>query len=214
MKYLYLHGFASGPSSHKGVALERHLASQGISLQRLDARVPSAERLRLSAVLDLTARAIGGPGDGAVVFGSSLGGLAAARLAERDSRVAALVLLAPGFRIAQNFRRRMGEAALRKWREDGWLPIHDYATDRPSRVDWGFYEDAEATDAPGEFPTVKVPTLVIHGQKDETCPIEVTRAFAALHPGTVRLLEVDDGHELVASLPVVLEEVGRFLRRV
>ncbi len=211
MKYLYLHGFASGPASHKGVALERHLAGHGVSLERLDARVPSAERLRLSAVLDLTARAIGGADQRAVVFGSSLGGLAAARLAERDAGVRGLVLLAPGFRIASNFRRRMGEDAHRRWREDGWLAIHDYARSAPSRVDYGFYEDAAATDGPGELPMVHVPTLVIHGTADETCPVEASRAFAAVAPNT-RLVEVDDGHELVASLPRIFEEVTAFLR--
>lgn len=214
VRYLYLHGFASGPSSHKGVAMERHLAPQGIALERLDVRTPSLERLRLSAIIEKTADAIGSAQTRAVVFGSSLGGLAAARLAQRDARVVALVLLAPGFRIGANFRRRLGDDGLARWREEGWLQTHDYATDQPARVDFGFYEDAVAVDGADDnapFPDVRVPTLVVHGVRDETCPVETTRAFCEPRPN-VRLVEVDDGHELVDSLPRILDEVDAFLR--
>lgn len=208
---LYLHGFASGPDSHKGTELARHLTRRGIHLERLDGRCPSAEHLRLSAVLQMASEAIGGPADRAVVFGSSLGGLAAARLAERDPRVTGLVLLAPGFRIAEQLRRRFGESAFAQWQRTGWFETHDYATGRPSRVDFGFYEDAATVDAPGEgFADVRVPTLIIHGRADDTCAVEVSRAFAE-GKRHVRLIEVDDGHELTASLPLIREEAERFL---
>ena len=94
-------GFASGPSSKKGVAFAEHYRARGIRLERLDLRVPSFEHLRLSAMIETARAAIGGERDRAVVFGSSLGGLTAARLAERDARVAALVLLAPAFRLIE-----------------------------------------------------------------------------------------------------------------
>ncbi len=218
-RYLYMHGFASGPLSKKGVAMERHLAGRGLALSRLDVRVPSLERLRLSAIIDTARRAIGALDDRAVVFGSSLGGLAAAHLAARDTRVEAVVLLAPGFRVAANFRRRLGEEAMRRWQEEGWLETHDYATGTTSRVDWGFLADALAVDGQAhedraaeraEFPDVRAPCLVIHGRGDETCPVEVSRQFAEGRPN-VRLVEVDDGHELLESLPVIFAETDRFL---
>lgn len=208
---LYLHGFASGPDSHKGRALAQHLAERGIHLERLDGRCPSAERLRLSAVLQMAAQAIGGSHDRAVVFGSSLGGVAAARLAERDARVTGLVLLAPAFQVAQQLRRRFGETAFAHWQQSGWFETHDHALDRPSRVDFGFYEDAAQVDAPGGgFPDVRVPTLVIHGRADDTCAIDVTRTFAR-GKRHVRVIEVEDGHELIGSLPLILRESERFL---
>ncbi len=92
-RFLYLHGFASGPRSTKGLAFAEHFASRGAAVERLDLRVPSFEHLRLSAMLDTAQRALGAGRDRAVVFGSSLGGLTAARLAERDPRVTGLVLL-------------------------------------------------------------------------------------------------------------------------
>jgi pimeloyl-ACP methyl ester carboxylesterase len=210
-KWLYLHGFASGPGSTKGVALARHFAARGVELERLDGRRPSLERLRLSAILEEVRRAIGGAADRAVVFGSSLGGLAAARVAEEDARVCALVLLAPGFRIAERFRTRMGEAAFSRWRESGWLETLDYTTNHPARVDFGFIEDAARIDARNDgSPDVRVPTLVVHGRQDDTCDIDLSRAWAA-GKRHVRVVEVDDGHELTQSLPVIIRESESFL---
>src|SRR4051812_6428009 len=48
-RWLYLHGFASGPSSSKGVAIATHYASRGVAMDRLDLRIPSFEHLRLGA---------------------------------------------------------------------------------------------------------------------------------------------------------------------
>lgn len=217
MRYLYLHGFASGPNSKKGLAFAEHFASprgatprgatRGVTLERLDLRVPSFEHLRLSAMIEAARAAIGGPDERAVVFGSSLGGLTAARLAEREPRVAALVLLAPAFRLAERWRESLGDA-FEDWRRTGWREVRDYTTGGTARVDFGFFEDAAAVD-PG-FPDVGVPTLILHGRADDAVPIERSRAFAAGRPN-VRLIELEDGHELVASIPALLAESERFL---
>lgn len=207
MRYLYLHGFASGPNSKKGVAFAAHLAERGIALDRLDLRVPSFEHLRLSAMIEAARAAIGGPADRAIVFGSSLGGLTAARLAERDPRVRALVLLAPAFQLARRWGESLGPD-LDAWRRTGWREVHDHTTGGLARIDYGFFEDAAAVDV--GFPDVTVPTLVLHGRADDVVPVERSRDFAASRPN-VRLVELPDGHELVASLPALLAESDRFL---
>ncbi|HEX2689869.1 MAG TPA: YqiA/YcfP family alpha/beta fold hydrolase [Kofleriaceae bacterium] len=204
-RFLYLHGFASGPGSAKGVAFTDHYAARGIPLDRLDLRVPSLEHLRLSAMLRVVEQAIGDARDRAVVFGSSLGALTAARVAERDPRVTALVLLAPAFQLAWRWRSLPGWD---DWRRTGWREIHDYQTHQPARVDFGFVEDARAIDT-GD-PDVRVPTLILHGTRDDTVPIEHARTFAR-GKRHVRLVELDDGHDLIASLPRLLDEADRFL---
>jgi hypothetical protein len=207
-RFLYLHGFASGPGSHKGRALAAYYAERGVELARLDMRQPSLERLRLSAMMDHLAQAIGGPADRAVVFGSSLGGLTAARVAERDARIAALVLLAPAFRLVERWRGRMTPAAWDDWRDSGFLAITDYTTGQPARVDFGFAEDALAHDA--GWPDVRVPTLILHGRSDQTVDIELSRTFAE-GKRHVRLVELDDDHELGRSVARIAEESARFL---
>src|SRR5215210_7497392 len=108
-RFLYLHGFASGPGSKKGTALAAHYAKRDLAVERLNLRVPSFEHLRLSAMIDVVIAALGGPRDRAVVIGSSLGGLTASRAAERDPRIAALVLLAPAFQLMTRWRDQLGD---------------------------------------------------------------------------------------------------------
>ena len=74
-RFLYLHGFASGPNSTKGVKLGERFAARGVTLQRLNLRVPSLERLRFADMMNVVRGALGDSRDRAVVFGSSLGGL-------------------------------------------------------------------------------------------------------------------------------------------
>ncbi|WP_438027489.1 YqiA/YcfP family alpha/beta fold hydrolase [Sorangium sp. So ce233] len=211
-RWLYLHGFASGPSSTKGVQIAAHLERRGVAVERLDLRVPSFERLRLSAIIEAVKRAIGGERDRAVMMGSSLGGLTASRVAAEDARVCALVLLAPAFRIMERWRQRLGEEGFLAWEERGWLEVDDYAEKRRSRVDFGFAVDAaEVDERSGGWPDVRVPTLIVHGVHDEVVDIALSREFAA-GKRHVRLVEVDDGHELVASIPRILREADDFLR--
>jgi pimeloyl-ACP methyl ester carboxylesterase len=209
-RFLYLHGFASGPDSAKGLAFTRWLGDRGLVVERLNLRLPSLERLRLSAGIAATCAAIGGERDRVVLMGSSLGGLTAARAAERDPRVCALVLLAPAFQAAQRWRARLAGEPLRAWRESGWLEVDDHATRQKARVDYGFLEDLEAADPADSWPDVRVPTLIVHGRQDAVVDIEGSRAFAGGRR-QVRLLEVDDGHELIATLPATMVEVERFL---
>jgi pimeloyl-ACP methyl ester carboxylesterase len=209
-RFLYLHGFASGPDSPKGLAFARCLGDRGLVVERLNLRVPSLERLRLSAAIAVTIAAMGGERDRVVLLGSSLGGLTAARVAERDPRVCALVLLAPAFQAAKGWRSRLAGEPLRRWRETGWLEVDDYATKQRARVDYGFLEDLDAMDPADSWPDVRVPTLIVHGRQDAVVDIDGSRAFA-VDRRNVRLVEVDDGHPLVATLPSTVLAVERFL---
>lgn len=204
MRYLYLHGFASGPGSTKGVAFERHFAARGVRIERLDLRVPSLPHLRLSAMIDKVRSEIT---EHTVLVGSSLGGLTAARVAEREPRVDKLVLLAPAFQLAARWRDTLGPA-WDDWQRTGWREITDYTTGQPARVDFGFIEDAIRVDI--GYPELRCPTLILHGRRDEVVPIAHSRELAARSPH-VRLVELDDGHELIASLPTLLAETEAFL---
>lgn len=207
-RFLYLHGFASGPSAKKGAAFDRHYAPRGVAIERLNLRVPSFPGLRLSAGMEVVRTAIGGERDRAVVIGSSLGGLTAARVAERDPRVAALVLLAPAFLIAERWRSQLGEAAWAEWQRTGTREVMDRTTNLPAQIEFGFIEEVAAIDV--DFPDIRVPTLIFHGVHDDAVPVGHSRRFAA-GKRHVRVIELDDDHELASSLPKILEETDRFL---
>jgi pimeloyl-ACP methyl ester carboxylesterase len=204
MKILYLHGFASGPASTKGVAFEKYFAERDIEIKRLNLRVPSFEQLRLSAMIDTVLAELH---DRTILIGSSLGGLAAARVAERDSRVVGLILLAPAFKLVERWRETLGPE-WELWRQRGWREVTDYTTGHPARVDWGFIEDALLIDK--GYPNIRVPTLILHGLNDDVVPFENSRAFA-IGKDWIDLVELEDGHELVASLDTLLDESEAFL---
>ena len=206
-----MHGFASGPGSRKGVALAEHFAARGVDMVRLDGRVPSFERWRLSAMIDVIRGAIGDASDRAVVFGSSLGGLAAARAAELDARISALVLLAPAFRIADRWPARIGDEAFRAWETSGWTEVHDHTTGRPARMHFDFIRDAREVEArSGGWPDVRVPTLIVHGVRDDVVDPALSRTWAS-GKRHVRLVEVDDEHELATSIPLIIAQAEEFL---
>ncbi|MBV8759670.1 MAG: alpha/beta fold hydrolase [Deltaproteobacteria bacterium] len=207
MRYLYLHGFASGPNSTKGVAFAQHFAEKGIAIERVDLRVPSFEQLRLSAMIE---KVRGLLADNTVLIGSSLGGLTAARVAEADPRVHALVLLAPAFQLAQRWQTMLGPA-FDEWKRTGWREVTDYTTGKPARVDFGFVEDAARIDR--GYPRIHCSTLILHGRGDDTVPIDRSREIVAQQPH-IRLVELDDGHELTRSLPALLAETELFLAGV
>lgn len=210
-RVLYCHGFASGPASSKGRAVREHLGRRGIAVELLDLRVPSRERLRLSHMIDVVRSAADGPGP-VVAVGSSLGGLTVARAAEKEPRIAATVLLAPAFRLVERWRRRMGEEAWARWqREDTWSYEDHAAPGATFELDFGFMTDAARVDV--GWPDVRVPTTIVQGSRDDTVDPELARAFAAGRD-QVRLIEVDDDHQLLGSLDRIHAEIERVLDRV
>lgn len=54
-----------------------------------------------------------------------------------------------------------------------------------------------------------VPTLLIHGWRDELCPVEGVQAFAARR--RLPLLLLDDDHRLLASMDTIVVQFGALL---
>jgi len=204
----YLHGFGSGPESTKGRALGAAMGAVGMSLDRLDLNRPSFSELTFSASLavidDWYATAAG---TRVTLIGSSLGGYLAARWAELNpAAMHALVLLCPGLDMAQRWPALLGAQAMARWRAEGTLALPD-ARGKPTPVHWRFIEDALTHP---RLPRPSCPTLVIHGTRDAIVPIEGSRAWVASLPDA-RLVEVDDVHELHASMPRIISDTLAFL---
>jgi uncharacterized protein len=206
---VYLHGFASGPSSRKAQALHDAFTARGVRLEVPDLTPgrDGFERSTPRSMLGVAQQRLGAdPGPHALV-GSSLGGYLSALQASRDPRIARLVLLAPAFRLFERWEARLSGAELAGWRERG-LEVDHYATSTRRRLGWQFHEGAAGLPA---FPEVRVPALVIAGSRDESIPLADIEAWVARTP-TARLVVVDDGHELAGSLGLIAREAFDFLR--
>jgi pimeloyl-ACP methyl ester carboxylesterase len=205
---LYLHGFASGPSSHKARVLSARFAALGIpmAVPDLTPGEDGFERSSPSSMRAVAEAALRAGEPPHAIVGSSLGGYLAALVASRDPSVERLFLMAPAFRLFERWGARLSPAELARWRAEGLETMH-FASGRPRRIGWRFFEDA-AGHPP--FPEVRVPTLCIAGTRDETVPLADVEAFVARTP-TARLVTVEDGHELAASIDRIFDEARAFL---
>ena len=201
-RFIWLHGFASGPGSGKGQFVRARLSERGAHLVIPDLNEPSFFDLtvtRMLAQLDVLASA-GPQAEPLVLFGSSLGGFAAATFAEtRPGKVAALVLLAPAFDLGPRWAARMPLADLARWRAGGKLAFEHYARGREEDLSIRFLDDALSYPS---FPLPSCPTLVIQGTLDDTVDPSLAREFTSrMPPGRATLVELEQGHELNADLP-------------
>lgn len=204
-RWIHLPGLGTGVRSTKGAELARRLSARGIRLDTVDLRVPDFPGMRLPSMLGAARAALGPPGTRAVVFGTSLGGHLAVRLAREDRRVVALVLFSPALDLAAI--REAHPWPCRMWRTAGWIPWWDKTERRHRPLGAALLADLIDARTP---PPVAVPTLVVHGLRDTLVPVAGSRSWVS-GDARVRLLEVDAGHDLAAALPEVMTEVEDFL---
>jgi pimeloyl-ACP methyl ester carboxylesterase len=200
----YLHGFASGPRSRKGSTLAAAFAERGVRLQQPDLNRPDFAHLTYTGMLAATDALDAHPDSGEGrwgLIGSSMGGWVAARWAElHPAKVARLLLLAPGFDLPNRWRQLISEQDLAAWEAAGWREVAD-ADGVPTRLGWALMEDARRQPP---VPRPSCPVLLLHGRRDEVVPLEVSEAFARGRPN-VELEVLDDDHDLLATLPRIVE---------
>lgn len=209
MRFVWLHGFASGPTSSKGQFVRARLRERGGDLLLPDLNEPSFFDLTVTRMLGQL-DALMSDGEPAVLFGSSLGGFTAATwAAARPGRVRALVLLAPAFDLGPRWERRMGSDAAR-WRAAGRFAFDHYARGGKEDLSIGFLDDAYGYES---FPLPRCPTLVIQGMLDEVVEPALAREFTRRMEGRAELAELPEGHELNADLPGLWNRIEPFLER-
>jgi uncharacterized protein len=207
MRFVWLHGFASGPTSSKGQFVRARLRERGEDLLLPDLNEPSFFALTVSRMLGQLDALVQGE-EPVVLFGSSLGGFTAATwAATRPGRVRALVLLAPAFDLGPRWERQMGEDAAR-WRAAGRFAFDHYARGKKEDLSIAFLDDAHRHES---FPLPLCPTLVVQGTGDEVVDPSLAREFTRRMEGRAQLVELPEGHELNADLPGLWKRIDAFL---
>jgi pimeloyl-ACP methyl ester carboxylesterase len=204
LRIVYLHGFASGPSSSKAQFFSRRLAEHGASVEIPQLDEGNFQGLTITGQLAVIDRAVGG--QPAILMGSSLGGYLAALYASTHVAIERLVLLAPAFRFPTSLRKRYS-GDMERWKREGSLPFFHYAVQAERPLGYRFVEDAAQYPDEPEF---SQPALILHGSRDPVVPAEISREFTAGHPN-VRLRLFDSGHELTDVLDPMWEEIAGFL---
>lgn len=204
-RILYLHGFASGPSSSKARYFRERLERAGAQVEVPDLSAGDFEHLTLSNQLAIIERLA--KGESVSLMGSSMGGYLAALYAARHPEVERVVLLAPAFRFAKRWVEHLGADKIEAWRTTGSLEVFHYAEGGNRPLSYQIMEDAQPYE---DFPDFRQPGLIFHGELDEVVPAEYSRQFAASH-SNVHLRVLDSGHELLNVLEVMAEAIVPFL---
>lgn len=203
---IYLHGFASGPTSSKAQSFRRRFAELGVDLEVPALDEGDFEHLTIARMLEVVAGRLSDVKAPRVLIGSSLGGYLSVLHAARHP-VEALVLMAPAVDFHSRLVDRHGQAALDDWRRTGFTEVDHYVHLRPMRLGAGFLDDAARHDP---RPQVSTPTLVFQGRRDDVVPLPAVEEWVAQQP-SAELVVLDDDHSLTASIDEILGRTVDFL---
>jgi len=206
-RILYLHGFASSPSSTKARYFRERLESAGMHVDVPDLAAGDFEHLTVTAQLAVMERMAAGNPPPAVT-GSSLGGYLAALYAARHPEIPRVVLLAPAFGFPRRWADTLDEQQLSEWRRTGTIDVFHYAENRTRKLHYGLLEDAAHYE---DYPDFRQPALIFHGAHDNVVPAACSETFAARHPNA-KLEVLDAGHDLLNVLDCMAERILPFLR--
>ena len=205
MRYVYLHGFASGPTSRKARFFQNAFAKRGIHLEIPALDRGDFEHLTVSGQLAaLDSLLAGAP---ARLVGSSMGGYLSSLYAATHPEIERMVLLAPAFDFVDLIERSNPPEKLAAWRDSGWTEVFHHSTGAARPLHYGLIHDARQYPAMPEF---LQPALIFHGTADDVVPLSVSRAFAHNQPN-VELIELPSGHELLDVLDQIADRAIPFL---
>jgi len=206
---VYLHGFSSSPRGNKGTFTRLWAEQRGILFHAPDLNLPAFGTLTLTAQVDAVEALLLGLAEPPVLVGSSLGGFIATAVAQRGGRIRSMILLAPAIRFA---RRRLISPSWAGYRERGEMEVFHHGVGRPLRLGPELLQDLP-TWADDDCWRIQVPTVILHGRRDEAVPLAESEAYRDRNPGTVlHVLEDDHGLLSTASLDCLQSELGSAFR--
>jgi len=204
-RFVYLHGFASSPSSRKARFFEERFRELGIGLEVPDLAEGDFRELTLTAQLNVVERLCGN--EAVSLIGSSMGGYLAALYAARHAEVEKVVLLAPAFSFSARWPETLGEEAMEQWKRTNTLQVFHYAEGREVELGYQLIDDSLQYEA---YPEFAQPALIFQGRSDTVVPPRYAETFAAQRKNaTLRLLDSD--HDLVNVLDEMWRQTERFL---
>jgi len=209
---LYLHGLASSPNSKKACAIGEASSKLGIPFNAPDLSVPTFESLSLNAQLDLVKRVAKDLPSHSALIGSSFGGFLALNALKHSESLAQsitkLVLIAPV--IDWRNSKALSPQIIAHWRREGFVKRFHSGTNTERMLPWSFFEEISQFGMPTLPPSLHC--LIIHGYDDEVLDFKDSEKFAKAHQDQVEFVGLQGGHELLSSIPQMVEHVTTFLK--
>jgi pimeloyl-ACP methyl ester carboxylesterase len=205
--YIYLHGFASSPKSHKARYLADRFAEINLNLQVLDLDLDDFSNLTLTRQIEQTIAALPPEDIPVTLIGSSFGGLTAAWVAEKTPQVKRLILLAPAFNFIAHWLPKIGDKQHKQWQELGYLSVYHYGAAKLLPLSYQFLVDANLYDDSQLIRPIE--TLILHGKYDEVIPIESSYNYQQQRD-KVTLIPLESDHSMTDSLELIWQEIKNF----
>lgn len=196
MRYIYLHGFASGATSLKATFFQSKLLEHNIELEVIDWNSDDFTTLCISNEINVILPQI--QNDDITIIASSMGAIIALNLACRLANVKKIILLAPALQINSLWQHILGEDNFTLWQTQGYLPIYHGAKKETINLNYQFVRDLrQLEDKNFSLPHTKI--MIFHGVNDETIPYHVSQEFNHSLPNT-QLHLLESNHSLEDSL--------------
>lgn len=104
------------------------------------------------------------------LVGSSFGGMASLIAASKTKDLIFLALKSPVSDCLSRIVVQFDEQAIQGWREKRFISVTS-PNGETLRLNYSFFDDAEKVDAYASCEKIKIPTLIVHGDSDETVPL-------------------------------------------
>jgi hypothetical protein len=203
--YYYLHGFASGLTSAKAQFIGDRFRENHLPLITPDMNQDDFSHLTLTRQIQQVAATFPDTKTPVTIIGSSLGGLTAAWLGQKYPQIERLILLAPAFGFLPVWESRLGQENVQEWQKSGYFNVYHYGFQEIRPIHYGLI--ADLAKYPEEQLTRSIPTLIIHGRKDEVIPIDYSLDYAKVRPW-VQVIELASDH----ALDDVLGKIWQIIR--
>lgn len=203
---ILVHGFGKTKSERKFVELARKLTENGIASFRFDfsgcgdsegkfeemSITKEVEELNATYRRLIREKVIDRNRIG--IFAHSLGTVIAALFQQKYGGIKYFVLCAPAFNQKRLIKKWYTGAQIKEWKKKGYLDTLKF------RVGLGYLD--EARDYTELLTQIKIPTFILHGEKDEEIPAEMAKeTFKRLKIKEKKVAIIPEGDHHFESYP-------------
>ncbi len=149
------------------------------------------------------------------LIGHSLGGMVGLLYASTDKRIKAVVPLAPVMKLDFSPALNPDLAFILKWQKQGYQTFRSRRTNSEIKVKYSFWEDGKKYDSREAIQKIKIPVLFVHGDADESVPLENTKQIYNLAKEPKKLIIVKgDDHMFSKNLNEVSSKIAEWCEGV
>jgi len=138
------------------------------------------------------------------LIGSSFGGMSSIMAASRTNDLFLLVLRSPVSDYFEVDTKRRTKEEMEEWKNKGYV-IHVNSFGEKRRLNYSFFEDFKNNNAYEAAKKIKIPTLIVHGDNDNSVPVEQSKKTASIIENCK--LEIIEGADHKYSKPEDFEKM-------